>query len=86
MANSTSAIARKKMRTTPKKALFYIKRDRMLWLLILPGLAYFIIFKYVPMFGVLMAFQDYRPQELSRLLPLSLFLQTHPQHHSHQRL
>ena len=63
MAKSTSAIAGNKVRTTPKKALFYIKRDRMLWLLILPGLVYFILFKYVPMLGVLMAFQNYRPSK-----------------------
>lgn len=34
-------------------------KNRYLLLLLLPGLAYFIIFKYVPMFGLLMAFQDY---------------------------
>ncbi len=38
-----------------------IKRDRFLWLLILPGLLYFIIFCYVPMGGLVIAFKDYRP-------------------------
>ncbi|MFD0679050.1 MULTISPECIES: ABC transporter permease [unclassified Paenibacillus] len=37
-------------------------RDRWLYFMLLPGVMYFIIFKYVPMYGVLMAFQDYRPQ------------------------
>jgi putative aldouronate transport system permease protein len=36
-------------------------RDRWLYLMLLPGVAYFIIFKYVPMYGVTMAFQDYKP-------------------------
>ena len=36
-------------------------RDRWLYLMLLPGVLFFIIFKYVPMYGVTMAFQDYRP-------------------------
>ncbi|MCG7213183.1 ABC transporter permease [Paenibacillus mucilaginosus] len=38
-----------------------ILRDRWLYLMLLPGIAYFIVFKYVPMYGVTMAFQDYKP-------------------------
>ncbi len=33
--------------------------NKYLVLLLLPGLIYFIIFKYVPMYGLLMSFQDY---------------------------
>ncbi len=36
-----------------------IKRDSLLYLLLLLPLAYIIIFKYAPIYGVLMAFQDY---------------------------
>lgn len=36
-----------------------IKRDRWMYLLLLPGFLYFIIFKIVPMYGVLIAFKDY---------------------------
>ncbi|WP_127484656.1 ABC transporter permease [Paenibacillus ehimensis] len=32
-----------------------------LYLLLLPGALYFLIFKYVPMFGIVMAFQEYSP-------------------------
>ncbi|MBR7928022.1 sugar ABC transporter permease [Aerococcaceae bacterium zg-ZUI334] len=32
-----------------------------LYLMILPGVLYFIIFKYVPMGGIIIAFQDYQP-------------------------
>lgn len=32
---------------------------RALYLMLLPGIAYYIIFKYVPMYGVLIAFKDY---------------------------
>ncbi|MFB3160242.1 sugar ABC transporter permease [Neobacillus sp. 179-J 1A1 HS] len=38
-----------------------LKRDKWLYLLLIPGLAYFIIFKYLPMWGIVIAFQDYSP-------------------------
>ncbi|MCZ8518569.1 MULTISPECIES: ABC transporter permease [Paenibacillus] len=38
-----------------------VLRDKWLYFMLLPGVAYFIIFKYVPMYGVIMAFQDYKP-------------------------
>ncbi|WP_420851831.1 ABC transporter permease [Paenibacillus allorhizoplanae] len=38
-----------------------LKRDRMLYLIASPMLAYFLIFKYLPMWGVLIAFKDYSP-------------------------
>lgn len=38
-----------------------IIRDKWLYFMLLPGVAYFIIFKYVPMYGIVMAFQDYKP-------------------------
>jgi len=36
-------------------------RYRWLFVLLLPGLAYFAIFKYAPMYGLTIAFQDYLP-------------------------
>ncbi|MCI3923982.1 ABC transporter permease subunit [Paenibacillus sp. TRM 82003] len=38
-----------------------LKKDRWLYLLLLPGLLYFIVFKYLPMWGVVIAFQNYSP-------------------------
>ncbi len=38
-----------------------VKRDKWLYLLLLPGLIYFIIFKYLPMFGIVIAFENYVP-------------------------
>ncbi|TDF98590.1 ABC transporter permease [Paenibacillus piri] len=38
----------------------YLKRDKYLYLLLLPILAYYIIFKYAPMFGEIIAFKNYR--------------------------
>ncbi len=37
----------------------YFWKRRWLYLMCLPGLAFLIIFKYIPMYGVIMAFQDF---------------------------
>lgn len=42
--------------TTRKK----IKKSLPFYLMMLPGLLYFLIYRYVPMYGVIMAFQDFR--------------------------
>ncbi|WP_299088579.1 sugar ABC transporter permease [uncultured Metabacillus sp.] len=47
--------------TTTITKLQRLKRDRWLYLLLIPGILYFLIFKYVPMWGVVIAFQDYSP-------------------------
>jgi putative aldouronate transport system permease protein len=36
-------------------------KDRWLYLFLTPGVIYFLIFKYVPMWGVFMSFQNYQP-------------------------
>ena len=36
-----------------------MKRDKWMYLLLLPGFLYFIIFKIVPMWGILISFKDY---------------------------
>ena len=36
-------------------------RDKWLYLLLLPGLIYFIIFKYLPMWGIVISFENYVP-------------------------
>lgn len=38
-----------------------VKKYKLLYLMIFPGLVYFIIFKYLPMGGLVIAFQDYQP-------------------------
>ena len=40
-----------------------IYKTRYLQLLALPGLIYFLIFQYVPMYGVIIAFKDYKVQD-----------------------
>ncbi len=43
------------------KLLNRIKRERFIYLLLLPGLVYFVIYRYLPMGGLIIAFQDYNP-------------------------
>lgn len=38
-----------------------LKRNKWLYAMILPGLLYFLVFKYLPMYGLIIAFQDYKP-------------------------
>lgn len=40
--------------------LSYVSKYRWLYLMLAPGFFYFVIFKYIPMWGVLIAFQDYQ--------------------------
>jgi putative aldouronate transport system permease protein len=38
-----------------------IVKNRWLYFLILPGMIYFLLFKYLPMWGIVIAFQNYQP-------------------------
>ncbi|WP_018750647.1 ABC transporter permease [Paenibacillus sanguinis] len=38
-----------------------IWRNKWLYVMLLPGLIYFIIFKYLPMYGLIISFQNYKP-------------------------
>lgn len=49
---------RKKRTAYPIQAIF---RNKLLYLMILPGFLYFVIFKYLPMGGLIISFQDYQP-------------------------
>lgn len=44
-----------------KKLLMNIKQHPWFYIMIIPAIAYFIVFHYAPMYGVIIAFQDYKP-------------------------
>lgn len=54
-AQENSPLAQQKKRSI----LFYL-RDWRLWLLLLPAVIYVFIFSYIPMYGVQIAFRDYK--------------------------
>ncbi|MBW4082641.1 sugar ABC transporter permease [Paenibacillus sp. S150] len=45
----------------PRRIAARIKQDGSLYWLALPGILFFLIFKYIPMGGIVIAFQDYSP-------------------------
>lgn len=55
-----SSITREKKKER-RPLLSDIRRDKYLYMLILPGVIFFIIFKYFPMWGIVIAFQEYSP-------------------------
>lgn len=63
MKVSTAAAVDVKMEKRKKTASHFesIRRNKLLYLMVLPGVLYFIIFKYFPMGGLIIAFQDYQP-------------------------
>jgi len=38
-----------------------LKRDKWLYVLLIPGVVYYLVFKIAPMWGIVIAFQDYSP-------------------------
>lgn len=49
-----------KTKSGPNRYLTNVRKHWMLYLMALPGVLYFIIFKYVPLGGSMIAFQDYQ--------------------------
>ncbi|MDG0791255.1 ABC transporter permease subunit [Cohnella ginsengisoli] len=50
---------REKPATKRLSRLRPIYKDRHLYLMLLPGLLFFVVFKYIPLYGIVIAFQDY---------------------------
>ncbi|MDQ0061422.1 ABC transporter permease [Paenibacillus harenae] len=45
--------------TSMKKSFRYLNKKKYLYLLLMPGIIYFLVFNYVPMYGVIIAFKDF---------------------------
>lgn len=59
---ATSAFDRSETKVKRRSSRWeYIKKHRLLYLMLLPGLLLTLIFKYIPMYGILLAFKDYNP-------------------------
>lgn len=57
----TITIRNNKLHLHSNRSLEYFKRNYSLYLMTIPGILIFFLFSYLPMFGLLMAFQDYSP-------------------------
>ena len=42
-----------------RSILLDIRKDKMLYMMVLPGILYFLLFHYVPMYGLTIAFKKY---------------------------
>lgn len=64
-SSETAIDSTKSLVITKKRKGWYdaIKQNKWLYLMLLPGLIYFIVFKYGPMGGLIIAFQDYSPYQ-----------------------
>ncbi|AZN39175.1 ABC transporter permease [Paenibacillus albus] len=60
-AATNAAVASQKKRSRAASLAGKLWNERYLYLLLLPGLLYFIIYRYVPMLGNVIAFQDFSP-------------------------
>jgi putative aldouronate transport system permease protein len=57
---SSTVMAGRKARSPMARTLSRMWYYRYIYLLMLPGLLFFLIFRYVPMWGIIIAFQDFR--------------------------
>lgn len=58
---SQKSAERKTVKPRSDSLMAKIIRDRYLYVMLLPGIIYFLVFKYLPMPGALIAFQNYQP-------------------------
>lgn len=56
---SMRAVRRERRALEAKKVLRSMRADYLLYVMLIPGILYFILFHYMPMYGVSIAFRDY---------------------------
>ncbi|MEK8126590.1 sugar ABC transporter permease [Paenibacillus filicis] len=61
MVELSSATAGRAAKSVARRRLALLLKNRWLYAMAIPGLLYFLVFKYLPMWGLLIAFQDYQP-------------------------
>ena len=64
MSKVQTAPGQRLMKRNPKGGTSFWARfwaQRELWIMLIPGLAFYFIFKYLPMYGLRLAFMDYNP-------------------------
>ncbi|WP_088832015.1 ABC transporter permease [Paenibacillus tyrfis] len=61
MPELTSARPQAVSRSVKRRRISRLIKNRWLYIMAIPGMIYFLIFKYIPMWGLLIAFQDYQP-------------------------
>jgi len=62
-----SCVMKKKQHVMDKNRFSYrlkrdLRRNLLLWIMFLPVVIYYAVFSYAPMYGIILAFKDYRPK------------------------
>ena len=57
---STAVINRPKSQSRGRRILRQLVEYRYLHLMVIPGMLFFLLFKYVPMYGIMIAFKNYK--------------------------
>lgn len=57
----TSVAVPRKRAAVARKRRKSLRRNGLLYLMLLPGLAHLVVFKFAPLFGLIVAFQEYSP-------------------------
>ena len=60
MKSAAAVQTQKPSTSASQRAKSYLKDNWQLYIMILPAVAYFIIFHYMPMYGIQIAFKDYK--------------------------
>jgi putative aldouronate transport system permease protein len=60
-ASNLSSVSRIRLKNSLRKVWAQIIKYRYMYLLTLPGFIYLLLFKFVPMWGLIIAFQNYNP-------------------------
>ena len=63
LKNSTIVICQGAHNDKKKSILKEMKKHKLIYFLMMPGLIYYFIFHYLPMFGIIIAFKDIAPFE-----------------------
>lgn len=63
MAEHTIALEKRNKSEKRRRAFAFMKENWMLYLFLVPGVLLTIIFNYVPMYGVIIAFKDFSPMQ-----------------------
>ena len=61
---SPAELRKRKRQDKHNKWVKDMKKDYPIYLLFSPILVFFVIFNYVPMFGIIIAFEDYKPADV----------------------
>jgi putative aldouronate transport system permease protein len=59
LGNRATASSAIKQHSRTRSLLLYVNRKKYLYLLLVPVIAYYAVFQYAPMYGIVMAFQEY---------------------------